>query len=163
MISAMQSPDFWVAIGFLLLIGFILKPAWRFIKDSLDTRAKKIAESLNEAASLREEVQHLLADYQRKQRDAAREVDQMLADATNEAERLCQDETEKLMQSLQRREELAEDKISQAEADAIQEVRNRVVETSILATQRILEKQLDQKTATTLLDQSIKQLPTKLH
>tara|TARA_B100000676_G_scaffold288164_1_gene319472 strand:+ start:7497 stop:7976 length:480 start_codon:yes stop_codon:yes gene_type:complete len=159
----MQSPDFWVAIGFLLLIGFILKPAWRFIKDSLDTRAKKIAESLNEAASLREEVQHLLADYQRKQRDAAREVDQMLADATNEAERLCQDETEKLMQSLQRREELAEDKISQAEADAIQEVRNRVVETSILATQRILEKQLDQKTATTLLDQSIKQLPTKLH
>tara|TARA_Y100001936_G_C16072197_1_gene671492 strand:+ start:2266 stop:2745 length:480 start_codon:yes stop_codon:yes gene_type:complete len=159
----MQSPDFWVAIGFLLLIGLILKPAWRFIKDSLDTRAKKIAESLNEAASLREEVQHLLADYQRKQRDAAREVDQMLADATNEAERLCQDETEKLMQSLQRREELAEDKISQAEADAIQEVRNRVVETSILATQRILEKQLDQKTATTLLDQSIKQLPTKLH
>ncbi|MBD21520.1 MAG: F0F1 ATP synthase subunit B [Rhodospirillaceae bacterium] len=161
--SAIQSPDFWVAIGFLLLIGLIFKPAWRFIKDSLDTRAKKIEESLNEAASLREEVQHLLADYQRKQRDAAREVDQMLADATNEAERLCQDEAEKLIQSLQRREELAEDKISQAEADAIQEVRNKAVETSILATQRILEKQLDQKTATTLLDQSIKELPTKLH
>lgn len=161
--SAIQSPDFWVAIGFLLLIGLIFKPAWRFIKDSLDTRAKKIEESLNEAASLREEVQHILADYQRKQRDAAREVDQMLADATNEAERLCQDEAEKLIQSLQRREELAEDKISQAEADAIQEVRNKAVETSILATQRILEKQLDRKTATTLLDQSIKELPTKLH
>ena len=161
--STIQSPDFWVAIGFLLLIGLIFKPAWRFIKDSLDTRAKKIEESLNEAASLREEVQHLLADYQRKQRDAAREVDQMLADATNEAERLCQDEAEKLIQSLQRREELAEDKISQAEADAIQEVRNKAVETSILATQRILEKQLDQKTAATLLDQSIKELPTKLH
>ena len=87
----------------------------------------------------------------------------MLADATNEAERLCQDEAEKLIQSLQRREELAEDKISQAEADAIQEVRNKAVETSILATQRILEKQLDRKTATTLLDQSIKELPTKLH
>ena len=161
--SAIQSPDFWVAIGFLLLIGLIFKPAWRFIKDSLDTRAKKIEESINEAASLREEVQHILADYQRKQRDAAREVDQMLADATNEAERLCQDEAEKLIQSLQRREELAEDKISQAEADAIQEVRNKAVETSILATQRILEKQLDRKTATTLLDQSIKELPTKLH
>ena len=161
--SAIQSPDFWVAIGFLLLIGLIFKPAWRFIKDSLDTRAKKIEESINEAASLREEVQHILADYQRKQRDAAREVDQMLADATNEAERLCQDEAEKLIQSLQRREELAEDKISQAEAAAIQEVRNKAVETSILATQRILEKQLDRKTATTLLDQSIKELPTKLH
>ena len=161
--SAIQSPDFWVAIGFLLLIGLIFKPAWRFIKDSLDTRAKKIEESINEAASLREEVQHILADYQRKQRDAAREVAQMLADATNEAERLCQDEAEKLIQSLQRREELAEDKISQAEADAIQEVRNKAVETSILATQRILEKQLDRKTATTLLDQSIKELPTKLH
>ena len=161
--SAIQSPDFWVAIGFLLLIGLIFKPAWRFIKDSLDTRAKKIEESINEAASLREEVQHILADYQRKQRDAAREVDQMLADATNEAERLCQDEAEKLIQSLQRREELAEDKFSQAEADAIQEVRNKAVETSILATQRILEKQLDRKTATTLLDQSIKELPTKLH
>jgi len=128
----------------------------------LDSRAKKIEENLNEAASLREEVQHLLADYQRKQRDATREVDEMLSNASTEAERLLKEESAKLAESLRRREELAMDKISQAQADAMQTVRNRAIEISILATQQILTEQLDQDAAAKLIDKSIQELPDNL-
>jgi len=160
--AATQTPEFWVAIGFLLLIGLVAKPAWTVITNTLDSRAKKIEENLNEAASLREEVQHLLADYQRKQRDATREVDEMLSNASTEAERLLKEESAKLAESLRRREELAMDKISQAQADAMQTVRNRAIEISILATQQILTEQLDQDAAAKLIDKSIQELPDNL-
>lgn len=160
--AATQTPEFWVAIGFLLLIGLVAKPAWTVITNTLDSRAKKIEENLNEAASLREEVQHLLADYQRKQRDATREVDEMLSNASTEAERLLKEGSEKLAESLRRREELAMDKISQAQADAMQTVRNRAIEISILATQQILTEQLDQDAAAKLIDKSIQELPDNL-
>jgi len=160
--AAIQTPEFWVAIGFLLLIGLVAKPAWTVITNTLDSRAKKIEENLNEAASLREEVQHLLADYQRKQRDATREVDEMLSNASTEAERLLKEGSEKLAESLRRREELAMDKISQAQADAMQTVRNRAIEISILATQQILTEQLDQDAAAKLIDKSIQELPDNL-
>ncbi len=160
--AAIQTPEFWVAIGFLLLIGLVAKPAWTIITNTLDSRAKTIEETLNEAASLREEVQHLLADYQRKQRDATREVDEMLSNASTEAERLLKEGSEKLAESLRRREELAMDKISQAQADAMQTVRNRAIEISILATQQILTEQLDQDAAAKLIDKSIQELPDNL-
>ena len=160
--AAIQTPEFWVAIGFLLLIGLVAKPAWTIITNTLDSRAKTIEETLNEAASLREEVQHLLADYQRKQRDATREVDEMLSNASTEAERLLKEESAKLAESLRRREELAMDKISQAQADAMQTVRNRAIEISILATQQILTEQLDQDAAAKLIDKSIQELPDNL-
>ncbi len=74
-----HSPEFWVAIGFVILIGAM---AWlkvgKMIGSALDARADKIKASLDEAAELREEAQHVLAEYQRKQRDAVKEMEEML-------------------------------------------------------------------------------------
>ncbi|MBK19855.1 MAG: F0F1 ATP synthase subunit B [Rhodospirillaceae bacterium] len=161
--AQLQTPEFWVAAGFLLLIAILAKPAWKAITTSLDDRADKIKASLDEAASLREEVQHLLADYQRKQREATREVDEMLANAQAEAERTAQEAAEALEESLKRREQLAMDKISQAEADAMQAVRNTAIDVAVAATQRILNEKLDDAAAAQLIDNAIAELPGKLH
>ncbi len=161
--AAIQTPDFWVAVGFLLLMAAIAKPAWKAITSSLDGRAENIRKSLDEAASLREEVQHLLADYQRKQRDATREVDEMLANAQAEAERTAKEAADALAASLKRREQLAIDKIAQAEADAMQAVRNTAIDVAVSATQRILADQLDDAATAQLIDNAIAELPAKLH
>ncbi|NKB22267.1 MAG: F0F1 ATP synthase subunit B [Alphaproteobacteria bacterium] len=161
--AALQTPEFWVAVGFLLLMALIAKPAWKAITASLDSRADKIKTSLDDAASLREEVQSLLADYQRRQRDATREVDEMLANAQAEAERTATEAAETLADSLKRREQLAIDKIAQAEADAMQAVRNTAIDVAVTATQRILTEQLDDAAAAQLVDSAIAELPNKLH
>ena len=161
--TGMQTPEFWVAIGFLMLVALIAKPAWKVITNSLDSRSEKIKTTLDEAASLREEVQHLLADYQRKQRDVAREVDGMLANALAEAEHSSKEASEELSEALRRREGLAMDKISQAEAEAMQAVRNTAIDVAISATQRILRDQLNEAAAAKLVDSAIAELPDKLH
>lgn len=161
--TSMQTPEFWVAMGFLVLVALIAKPTWKAITNSLDSRSEKIKKTLDEAASLREEVQHLLADYQRKQRDVAREVDEMLANALGEAEHSSREAAEELSESLKRREELAMDKISQAEAEAMQAVRNTAIDVAVSATQGILKDQLNEAAATKLIDNAIAELPDKLH
>jgi F-type H+-transporting ATPase subunit b len=161
--AALQTPEFWVAVGFLVLMALIAKPAWKAMSTGLDARAEKIKASLDEAASLREEVQSLLADYQRRQRDATREVDEMLANAQAEAERTAQEAADALVDSLKRREQLALDKIAQAEAEAMLAVRNTAIDVAISATQRILTEQLDDAVAAQLIDSAIAELPVKLH
>ena len=159
----LQSPEFWVAVAFVILIGVIAKPVWKTITSSLDSRAERIRESLDDAMKLREEAQHLLAEYQRKQRDAAKECEEIVASAEAAAARLATETGEKLEQALVRREQLAIDKIAQAEAEALQQVRDTTVNIAIAATRSILEQRIDAQTGKILIDRTIAELATKLN
>ena len=159
----LQDPTFWVAVGFLILailaVLFVRKP----ILGMLDARVDSVRASLDEAASLREEAQQLLAEYQRKQRDAVKETEAMVARAKEEAERISRDGTEALEAALKRREELAIDKIAQAEADAVREVQRISVEVAIDATRVLIADKLDGARADTLIDEAISDISNKLH
>ena len=159
----LQDPTFWVAIGFLILailaVFFVRKP----ILGLLDARVASVRASLDEAASLREEAQQLLAEYQRKQRDAVKETEAMVARAKEEAERISSDGAEALEAALKRREELAIDKIAQAEADAVREVQRISVEVAIDATRVLIADKLDGARADALIDEAISDISNKLH
>jgi F-type H+-transporting ATPase subunit b len=161
--AALHTPEFWVAIGFILLVLAIAKKSWVAIKAGLDSRAERIRASLDDATKLREEAQHLLAEYQRKQRDAAKEIDGLLAAARAEAERSSVNAAGALEDLVKRREQLAIDKIAQAEADAIQAVRNTTVDVAIAAARKLLNDKLTTTTASGLVDKAIAELPQKLH
>jgi F-type H+-transporting ATPase subunit b len=161
--AALETPEFWVAVGFIVLVLLISGKGWAAIKTGLDDRAERIRNSLEEATRLREEAQHLLAEYQRKQRDAAKEIDDLLAAARAEAERSTVNAQAALEASVKRREQLAIDKIAQAEADAIQAVRNTAVDVAIAATRKLLTGKMNQAAAAGLVDKAIAELPQKLH
>ena len=57
--AALHTPEFWVAIGFILLVLAIAKKSWAAIKAGLDSRAERIRVRLDDATKLREEAQHL--------------------------------------------------------------------------------------------------------
>ncbi len=109
-----QDPTFWVAVGFLILVGLVAGFARKPIVTMIDSRIAGIRENLDQAASLREDAQQLLAEYQRKQRDAVKETEEMVTHAKTEAERLSKEGAEKLEEALKRREQLAIEKIAQA-------------------------------------------------
>ncbi|MYH37892.1 MAG: F0F1 ATP synthase subunit B, partial [Rhodospirillaceae bacterium] len=108
-------------------------------------------------------AQGLLADYQRKQRDALQEAEAMLRAAEEEAARLRARAEEDLAASLKRREQQALDRIAQAEAAAQAEVRNTAIDLAVSATRKLLEDRLDEKKAAGLVDRAIDELPGKLH
>lgn len=159
-----NDPTLWVAVGFVIFFGVIIfLKVPKMVTGMLDSRAEEIRNSLDQAASLREEAQQLLAEYQRKQRDAVKETEHMVAQARAEAEHLSKVGAEKLEETLKRREQLAVEKIAQAEADAVREVRAISVDVAVAATRSLIASTMDDGKSGALIDEAISDLSKKLH
>lgn len=156
-------PEFWVAIAFVILVVLIAKPITAKVTKALDERSGAIQNQIDEARRLRDEAQELLASYQRKQRDAAKEADQIVEYAKREAERLTERAGEDLERSLKRREQMALDRIGQAEAKAVGEVRSLAIDVALEATRRVLAQSIKGAKADALIDEAVRALPDKLH
>src|ERR1051326_5088231 len=123
MMHLFADPEFWVLLAVVVFVAIVWKPVRRFVVGTLDQRAMRIQGELEEARKLREEAEQLLADYQKKQREAATEAQAIVGHAREEAERIAAQAARDLQQSLERRQRLAEERIAQAESKALDEIR----------------------------------------
>lgn len=159
-----NAAEFWVLISFLLFMGIIFYlgvPA--MIGKSLDDRGEAIRKELDDARRLREEAQKLLADYQRRSKEAEDEAKGIIEQAKREAEALAADSKKSLAESLERRTKAAEEKIARAEAQATSEVRAAAVDAAMAAAQKILAGKTTGDAANALIDESIRNLKGRLN
>jgi F-type H+-transporting ATPase subunit b len=163
MLHFAESPEFWVAVAFVIFVAGLWKKVAPLIASALDARAARIEKDLEEAAKLREEAHALLAQYQRKQHDALKEAADIVAQAKVEAERYAARAAVELDGALKRREQLAMQRIAQAEQQALQEVRAAAVDIAIAATSKLLVDKLDAGRQDALIDAAIKELPRNLN
>ncbi len=130
---------FWALVGlvlFFVLIAYLKTPA--MVGKALDKRAAQIRNEIDEARELKEEAKQQLAEYQRRRREAEAEAQDILAIAGREAEAIVNEARAKSEDYVARRTQVAEQKIAQAEADAIAEVRARAVNIAVDAATRVL-------------------------
>ena len=161
--AVLHNPHTWVYVGLAIFLVLVGPKIWKALSTILDQRALKIKADLDEAQKLKDEAQALLAEYQRKQRDAMREADDIIANAKSLANRQIKDAAEKLEQSLARREKTSLDKIAQAEAQALAEVRREAVDVATAAAAKLIQAQLDGAKGSALIDQAIAEVGKKLH
>ncbi len=159
----LSDPTFWVLVAFVLFIAALAKPAFGLITKGLDQRAERIRTDIEEAEALLKESQDLLATYQKKQRDAVREAEDIIAQAEQESMRLVEYGRERLEVTLARREQLAIERIGRAEAAALDEVRNHTINIAVEATRDLLANKVSAKKADAMVDAAIKELPDNLH
>ena len=159
-----SDPEFWVAVGFATVIGiFLYQRVPAFIGAALDTRAAGIAKELDEARKLREEAEALLAQYKKKAASVEQEAEAILTEAQAEAERYAAESREALKQQIERRGQMAQDKIAQAEAQAMAEIRTLAADAAAAAAEKLIAARLDEKRAGELIAASLKELPGKLN
>ena len=154
---------FWVGLAFVVFVAAVFKPVSRMMGAALDGRAEKIKQELEEAVRLREEAQTLLAGYERRQNEALKEAEDILAHAKEEAERQARQAGEALEELIRRREAQAMDRIARAEEEAAADVRNAAVELAIAATRKLISSELDEDHQQALVDEAIGELGDKLH
>ena len=75
----------WVAVAFIIFVIAAIKPVVSKVGGMLDVKSAAIGAQLKEAEALREEAQAALANYQRLQRDALKEAEDIVAHAKEEA------------------------------------------------------------------------------
>ena len=157
-------PTFWVALAFVIFVAIIIYyKVPGLITGALDKRAEKISAELDEARRLREEAQALLANYERKHRDAMSEADEMVAHAQKEAERETAAAAARLERSIAAREQQALEKIALAEAQAEKEVRDAAVDVAVDAARAVIAQHVGGDQGSTLIDRSIKDLRRHLN
>lgn len=155
---------FWALVGlvlFFVLIAYLKVPAK--ITAGLDGRAERIRRELDEARRLREEAQAVLAEYQRKRKEAEAEAETILSTAKVEAERMTTEARAALDEMIVRRTAAAETKIAQAEAQAVAEVRARAAEVAVAAARVLLEAKVTGDVAGRLLDDGIATVKARLN
>ncbi len=164
MMALLHNPEFWVAVGLLIVFGIFVKvrvPA--MLGTMLDARASAISKELDEAKRLREEAAAVLASYVAKAAHAESEAAQIIADAKVEAERFAKETRAQLRLQIDRRAQMAQDKIAQAEAAAVTEIRGLAADAATAAAEKLIAARLDEKRAASLVEASIKELPDKLN
>ena len=159
----LNNPELWVAVSFVLFFVVLCKPIRKTLTSKLDGRTETIKSELDEAQRLREEAQHTLAEYQRKQRDALKEAEGIIAEAREEAKRIEKAAAERTDELLRRREQQALDMIAAAEAQALADVRGLAADVAIQATRQLLTSATAGDGGDALVDQAVEELPSKLN
>lgn len=155
---------FWAFVALIIFLGIIFyMKVPGMITKSLDERANKIRNELDEARRLREEAQQLLAEYQRKRKEAEQEAGDIVAAAKREADQLVVEAQKKTEEYVARRTALAEQKIGQAERDAVNEVRASAVDIAVEAARKLLGDKVDAKTGAELFKSSLQEVKAKLN
>lgn len=146
---------------FFVLISFLKVPGK--IGKQLDERAEKIQAELDEAKRLREEAQSLVAEYQRKRKDAEAEAAEIVAVAQREAAAFTAEAKAKTEEFLARRTAQSEEKIKQAEADAIGAVRSAAVDIAIAASTKLLAENVSSAEQKKLFTAAVSDVKAKLN
>lgn len=154
----------WVAVGFVLVIALLLwKGVPGMVGKMLDQRAAVISAELEEAKRLRAEAAALLADYKKRAAGAEAEAQVIVADAKAQAAQFAADARTALTAQIERRAAAAKDKIAQAEAAAMNEIRGLAADAAVNGAQKLILARLDEKRAAGLIADGIKGLGEKLN
>jgi F-type H+-transporting ATPase subunit b len=160
----LHDPETWVAVGFVLVIALLLwKGVPGMVGKMLDQRAAVIAAELEEAKRLRIEAAALLSDYQKRAASAEAEARSIVDAATAEAAQFQKDARAALEAQIARRAAAAQEKIAQAEAAALNEIRSLAADAAVGAAQKLITARLDEKRASGLIADSIKGVGDKLN
>jgi F-type H+-transporting ATPase subunit b len=161
--DATTGATIWATIALVIFIGIaVYFGIPKMITKMLDERIKKIESDLSEAEALRAEAKALLEDYARRRDDAEKEAQSIVDAAREEAFRLTADAKISIETMIARREKAVTEKIAQAEAQAVAEVRAKSADLAVEAARVLLTKQMEAK-GDVLVEQAIKDVAARLN
>ncbi len=160
----MFEAEFWVAVAFVILMGvFGYFGVHRTILKALDNRRDRIQKELDDARRLKEEASKLVAEYRARRASAEREAEDIITNAKADAERIAAEAKAKMEDFVARRTKTAENKIAQAETQAIADVRAAAAEAAVAAASSIMSQSVKGSVADDLIARGIQDVRSKLN
>jgi F-type H+-transporting ATPase subunit b len=148
----------WTLLAFLVAMFILRKYAWPAITAALDKRQHAIEESIEVAEQTRTEAQQLLQEYRERLREARQQADEIVGRARKAGE---VHEREALEKAKVQREELLEQTRRDIDAEtrrAIQEIRSEVADLTVMATEKVTRKTLDERDQQRLVEEALREL-----
>jgi F-type H+-transporting ATPase subunit b len=151
----------WTIVTFLLVLWFLRKFAFGRIQGMIDKRRDTIREALDEADKAREEARKLREDVRREREEAKAEREQILDDSRRQAQRQLDQAREAADSDLKERLEKNREELEAENARLREQIRRDVVELTLLASEKVTGKVLDEDDQRRLIDETIAEVDVK--
>ena len=152
---------FWVAISFLIFIVLLVYfKVPSKVKNILDENINQIKKQVEESEKLKEEAKRQLAEYEKRIGDSKSEVNKMIKDANDQAEKNMIKSNEIFHKLLEVRKKNTEEKIKQLKNQAIKDIKNASINIAFESVEKLLINSLDKTKLDKIYSQSIQE--TKL-
>ena len=133
---------FWELISFGILLWVLYKFALPPILEALETRERKIRESIEQAEQSRIAAEHRLKEYETKLQGAAQKSEEILAEAQQKAQRLLEENAQRIRAETDRLKEETTQEIDRERRKALEDIRGRTADLAILVAEKVLSRSL---------------------
>lgn len=151
---------FWELISFGILLWVLYKFAFPPILEALETRERKIRDSIEQAEQNRVTAEQRLAEYEAKLNGAAQEAEAIVAEAKAKAQRLLEDNEQRLRTESERIRTETTQEIERERRKALQDIRKEAADLALTVAERVLERSLSDDDHRRLARQAVEAVAT---
>jgi F-type H+-transporting ATPase subunit b len=151
----------WTIVTFLLVLWFLRRFAFGRIQGMIDRRRDTIREALDEADKAREEARKLREDVRREREEAKMDRERILDESRRQAQRQLDQAREQADTDLKERLEKNREELEAENARLREQIRRDVVELTLLASEKVTGKVLDDEDQRRLIDETIAEVDVK--
>jgi F-type H+-transporting ATPase subunit b len=136
---------FWTTLIFLTLLLVLSKFAWKPINKMISERNQSIEDALNLAEKAREEMKQLQAGNEKIMAEARIEREKLLKEAREIKDQIVAQAKDEAVKEVEKVKKAATLEIAAQKAAAIDEIKNQVLELSVLVAEKVIRRELKTK------------------
>jgi F-type H+-transporting ATPase subunit b len=147
----------WTLVTFVIVMLVLRRYAFPRIAKALDERRRAIEESIDEAERSRQQAEQLLEDYRGRLKEAREQSEDIVARAERAAKQHEEEAKEQARQDYEDHMEKAKRDIEQETRRAIDDIRREVGDLTVMATEKVIRRELTDEDHQRLIDESLDQ------
>ena len=148
----------WTIVVFAISLFILAKWVYPVIGDALDKRAKTIEGEIDAAADLRLQADKVLEEYRERLKEARAQSEEIVQRARQTAESHEVEGRERGKQILEEAAKRAERDIEAASKRALDDIRREVADLTVMATEKVTRKTLDDADQRRLVEEALGEL-----
>ena len=154
---------FWVAVSFFIFCAVLIYlKIPNKVNSSLINQINAIKKELDEAEKLKVEAKNLLSNYEDKIDKSNKEVNEVIKLAKKESEQMIVEKSQKFHQLMEDRKKDTELKIFLMKENALKDIKNISIKTSMEAVKNLINNSIDKKKLEKFYLKSMEQTKTAL-
>ena len=148
----------WTIVVFVISLSILRKWVFPLIGEALDRRAKTIEGDIDAAADLREDADKLLGEYRERLKEARTQSEEILQRARQTADSHEHEARAQVQEILAEAAKRAEREIDAATKRALDDIRREVADLTIMATEKVTRKTLNDDDQRRLVEEALGEL-----
>jgi F-type H+-transporting ATPase subunit b len=148
----------WTIVVFLISLFVLRRRVFPLIGEALDRRAKTIEGDIDAAAELRADADKILAEYRERLKEARAQSEEILQRARQTADSHEHEARDRGQEILAEAAKRAEREIEAATKRALDDIRREVADLTVLATEKVTKKTLNDADQRRLVEEALSEL-----